>query len=126
AHLAVDADADHVILLTGRLAVVFEDALALRTIPDVGRLAEAGPHVGLGGDALFQLADRLVVATADEADHGRRQAGQNTAARPIRFVSHVAGPGIRPLPARGRRYTWAELWRPSGTSLKLAVARKTA
>jgi hypothetical protein len=68
-HPAVGADADHVVLVPGGLAVVLEDALAAGAVPHVFRLAEARDDVGFGRDALLQLRNALRVATRQHQQH---------------------------------------------------------
>src|SRR5690606_9885819 len=58
AHLPVRADGDHVVLLPGRLAVVFEHAAAGHVPHGLG-LTELRTHVGLGGHALPQPVHAL-------------------------------------------------------------------
>ena len=72
AHLAVGADGDHVVAPPGRLAVVLQGARAVGLLPDLLGLAKARTYVLLGRDALFQLADALLVAARQQGEHGQQ------------------------------------------------------
>jgi hypothetical protein len=72
AHAAIGADGDHVVAAAGGLAVVLEGARAIGLGPDALGLAEAGAHIGLGGQAFFEFLDVLGVAAGQRqhAQHG--------------------------------------------------------